>query len=188
MTASKSTLIVRGTRRPAALLALLAAATLATGCASGPEPLRADGSHCYRNAANRRPVCTTGAVPDAAADAQARQLAADPVALTVYVLRRSRPDTQSRLALLADGRAVAETVPSSLVRLRLAPGRHALAVEVDGHRLTAEVSGQSGGVQFLHLDSEQTLTGARHAWRTVDEATLRPLLAGTRLVADVQAR
>ena len=71
---------------------VLVAAVLA-GCATSPAPdPTAEIPYCHKTNKGRVIACTTAAVPSLNADAQAKQFAPDPNALTVYVVRRNWGD------------------------------------------------------------------------------------------------
>lgn len=168
----------------AALLAL-------AGCTSlGPTPVRKDGSYCYPSGrrTRSRQTCTPGAVPSAAAEAEARQLLADPGALTVYVLRLSLGDTHRVIEVMADDRAVAATVPASLVRLKLGPGFHTLSAAWNDQVSNAIVDGSTGGLRAMELIGTTGIWGHRILWQARSVETLRERLTMARLVADVDLR
>ena len=178
-------------RRSLTLGGLAALGMTAAGCATRtPARLEADGSYCRR--LGRRPrqkvACTPGSVPPASADADAKRFEAIPGALGLYVLRHRWLDAHRVVELQVDGRPVAATVPASLVRVALAPGRHSLAVEWDGQRTELSIEGAPGDVHAIELVGSSWFWGDRFVWQpsTVDD--LRRRAAGTRLVADVSLR
>lgn len=175
-------------RRSLTVGGLAALGLTAAGCATRTTaPLEADGSYCRR--LGRRPrqkvVCMPGPVPTAAADAAARRLDPVPEALSLYVLRHRWLDAYRVVDLLVDGRSVAATVPASLVRIAVPPGRHVLAVEWDGQRAELGVDGSIEDVCAIELVGSSWFWGDGFAWQpsTVDE--LRRRATGARLVADV---
>ena len=71
---------------------VLVAAVLA-GCATSPAPdPTAEIPYCHKTNKGRVITCTAAPVPSLNADAQAKQFAPDPNALTVYVVRRNWGD------------------------------------------------------------------------------------------------
>lgn len=161
------------------------------GCATRmPVGLEANGAYCQR--LGRRPrqkvACTPGPVPPDSTDADAKRFDGAPRALTLYVLRHRWLDAHRAIEVRVNGRAVAATVPASLLRLIVPPGRHALAVEWDGRRAEVFVEGSIGEVRTIELVGSSWFWGDRFVWQpsTVDD--LRRRAAGTRLVADVSLR
>ena len=60
-------------------------------------------------------------------------------------------DAVNRIDMRVDGVAPVTTVPESLVRLRLAPGRHRLALSWNGIDVTTVVEGRAGEVRFVEI-------------------------------------
>lgn len=134
------------------------------GCTSlGPTPVRKDGRYCYPTGSRTRSrrTCTSGMVPSAAVEEDARRLIADSEALTVLVSRLSLGDTHRVIEVMADDRAVAATVPASLIRLRMDPGLHTLAVTWDSQRSEALVEGSTGEVRAMELVGTTGIWGHR---------------------------
>ena len=77
-------------------------------------------------------TCTAAPVPSLNADAQAKQFAPDPNALTVYVVRRNWGDGRNFVKVQADDGATVETLPNTMVRYRLKPGSHTIAFDFEG--------------------------------------------------------
>lgn len=140
----------------------LSAAAL-PGCMTKPlQPVRPDGTYCYAygRAYRQRFTCTAEAVPTAAVEAEAKRFLADPAALTVYVVRRRWLDSVAAVPLTVDGQETIMTVPLSLVRLRLRPGKHGLSVSWDSRFAGLRIEGNAGDVRFVQLN------GTEWAWST----------------------
>lgn len=162
-----------------------------TGCTTlGPAPFTGDGSYCYR--AGQRPksrrTCMPVPVPTRVVDAEAKQLMPDPTALTVYILRRRWSDTRHVVDVTVDGGPATATIPESLVRLKLAPGRHHLAITSEGKRAETRVDGALGDVRAVELVGTAWFWDHRFAWQHETVDALRSRVGGSRLVADVDLR
>jgi hypothetical protein len=172
------------------------AAALATlllgGCMSKPLlPVRADGSHCFRdgNELRGKRTCTPAAVPAAETEADARRYSASPNDLTVYVVRQRWGDN-ANVVTVDDGRGhEAATVPRSFARLRLAPGTHRLTARWQGGQAAFDIRGGAGEVLTVELVGSVWSWGSSYRL----EAAAAPAQAGPvrvanlRLVADLGA-
>jgi hypothetical protein len=108
---------------------------LLAGCATPPAPdPTAEAPYCHRTNKGRVIACTTAPAPSLNADAQAKQFAPDPTALTVYVVRRNWGDGRHFVKVQADGGATVETLPNTMVRYKLKPGTHAITFDFEGQR------------------------------------------------------
>lgn len=165
------------------------AATVLAGCVSLPEPdPTAEVPYCQKRKKGLTRDCTTAAAPSLNADAQAKRFAADPRALTVYVVRRSWADGINVVRLQADGGPIVETLPETMVRLKMRPGTHALALEFKGQRKVTTVKGEAGEVKFVRLDGEVTAWSTDYGWADELEGPGRERARKTRLVADLDLR
>lgn len=170
---------------------LLFLAAWLAGCASSPKPdPTAEAIHCYRNKVDRYRVgpCTTVPVPSLAADADAKTFKPDPVYLTVYVVRRSWGDGWHLLKVFAGARPGVETLPDTMVRMRLPPGEHELSFEFDGQRKSTRVAGTAGEVVFMRLAGTAWAWSSQYEWVYEPPLAIRERAAKTRLVADLLAR
>lgn len=168
---------------------LAAVAALLAGCASlSPPATEPDGRLCHRagKPSWHQVTCTLSPVPPAADALSA--LPADDQALTVYVLRGGWGDSRGRLLLSWGGRAVAESVPRSFVRLRLPPGRHNLVSQWDGGRSEADIHGGAGEVRFIALEPPAWSWQRPFSWTGLSPEEARERAASARLVADVDGR
>lgn len=159
-----------------------------SGCMSKPpRPINADGTYCY--SVGKRPrhklTCTPEAVPSAGVEAEAKQFAAAPGALTVYVLRRRWGDASVVVPITVDGVARASTIPESLVRLRLRPGAHRLLAEWEGRSTGIEVAGQAGEVRMVELNGSGWAWGNNFDWQLARLDDVRTRAAASKLVADI---
>ena len=150
-------------RAPRAGLAAVAAALGLVGCAAAPAPDgEAAGVYCYRYNRSlpdkaRFRTCTSGDVPRPEVDAEAKRFAPVADAATVYVVRHSPGDTDHRLVVSINGltkaETKAETVPRSLVRVRLPPGEYRLDFAWHGIRNTQPLQLRAGDVRFVALEA-----------------------------------
>ena len=156
-------------------------AGLLAGCATPPAPdPTAEIPYCHKTNKGRVIACTTAPVPSLNADAQAKQFAPDPNALTVYVVRRNWGDGRNG--------ATVETLPNTMVRYRLKPGSHTIAFDFEGQRPATTVAGKAGEVRFVRLDGmvwswKSTFTRATESDDAIRERALK-----ARLVADLTVR
>lgn len=172
---------------------LLAAAVGLGGCAApAPAEEQADSTYCYRFKSGRPPfdkaryrTCTTDAVPSAQADAAAKRFEAVAGLATVYVVRRGPGDVDHRIPVTVDGSTQAETVPRSLVRIRLQPGSHTLAFQQDGVQFTQPLRLRAGEVRFVGLQATGWLGSTQYGWAPLDTSFGKDLALQTRLVADL---
>lgn len=176
--------------RAAAALLTLAGAGLLAGCAApAADEAAAAGPYCFHNPLlhGRHTPCIDGPLPDAAQDEAAHQFPADPQRLTVYVVRQNWSDGPARLTVRVDGQPAADTLPSTLLRLRLAPGAHVLDFAADGEPPRAiAVEGPPGQVRYLHLATLAGLWHTGHDWEVEPEAVAQARARKARLVADLQ--
>lgn len=162
---------------PALLLALAACGTAAPS---------ADAAHCYRSPNRMRaPLCTTAALPSDAAAREAASFAADPRALTVYVIRRSWGDAAERVSLSAAQTTEAALLPKTWARLRLPPGASTLQAQWAGGTAHTTVSGPAGAVRFVELKGLSWSWGSDFHFEDMDAAAARGRAEGLRLVADL---
>jgi hypothetical protein len=70
------------------------------------------------------------------------------------------PIRRGVLTIVIDERATIATIPNSLVRLRIKPGRHRLSVKWHDQGVSTTIEGQAGTVLFLEV------VGAQWAWNT----------------------
>lgn len=166
------------------LLALALGALAACSTTPSPDP-GARLPYCHKNNKGRPVVCTTADAPSLMEDAEAKRFEGDPAALTVFVVRRIWSDGRNRLDVTVDGGRGIETVPRSMIRMKLVPGRHVLSFEYAGRRFEKSIVGVAGEVRFIGISGSVWAWRSWFDWSTDSEADLRQLAAKTRLVADV---
>ena len=173
-------------RRHALVTVVSIAALTLAGCAnSPPQSNRRSGPLCYRNRRNRPVVCTSAATPSLAVEAEAKRFEADSNALTVFVIRSSWGDTRHLITVSVDNADAVETLPRSMIRMRLRPGHHQITFEFEGRQVPIDIQGSAGEVSFLRLGGEFSFWGSSYGWfREPDEAIRRRALKA-RLVGDL---
>lgn len=175
--------------RVASSAVVVGIAVVVAGCAALPARDRSiEAVHCYQSKVDRyrKGPCTTGPAPTLTTDAQAKLFEADDALLTVYVVRHSWGDGANLLKLEVDGGPVIETLPDTMVRLRLKPGSHDLVFTFDGHRRGTRIDGSAGDVRFVRLAGTAWAWGSTYEWANERQIDIRKRAEKTRLVADLQ--
>ena len=162
---------------------------LLAGCATPPAPNpTAEVPYCHKTNKGRVIACTAAPVPSLNADAQAKQFAPDPSALTVYVVRRNWSDGRNFVKVQADDGATVETLPNTMVRYRLKPGSHAIAFDAEGQRSVTTVAGKANEVRFVRIDGVVWAWKSTFSWATEAEDSIRERAMKARLIADLTGR
>ncbi len=171
------------------LIALLASGALLAGCATPPPPdPAAELPHCYKTNKGRVIACTKLPAPSLNADAEAKRFAPDPKVLTVYVVRRNWGDGRNFVKVQADSGPAVETLPDTMVRLKLRPGTHTIAFEFEGARQSKSVEGKAGDVRFVRIDGVVWSWKSTYEWADEPEEKIRERARKARLVADLTAQ
>lgn len=100
-----------------------------------------------------------------AVEAEAKRFAADPAALTVYVLRSRWGNASVVVPVTVDGAASAATIPESLARLRLTPGAHRLSAQWEDRTVDISVQGRTGDLRVVELIGSGWTGGTSFSWR-----------------------
>lgn len=178
----------RLTRRTGLVLACVLGLS---ACAStAPVVHDVNGLPCAAFRKTHRPnrICAALPAPSAEAEHQIKQFVPDKDIAQVLVHWLDRGGATRALKLLVDGRAVADLVPGGLVRVRLSPGAHALAVGWGEHQAVMPLQAQAGMVQFAEVGSRFKLWDISFAWEVPnrDGSRRRAMLA--RVIEDVDLR
>lgn len=175
--------------RPKLALALLGGALLfLSGCMTKPlQPVRADGTYCHKIGKSYRPTitCTTAPVPSAEVEVAAKRFEPNPGVLTVYVVRKRWDDARNTVEVNIDGATRVTTIPESLMRLRLKPGEHRLALDWEGRKAEKMVSGGAGDVRFVELVGSLRSWGSTYGWEDGSLDDSRTRAVGSKLIADL---
>ena len=164
------------------LCASLALFALA-GCAT-PVDRYAEKPYCHTDR-GRNAYCTKENAPSLSKDEEAKQFPSDPGALTVYVVRYWG-DGHHPLEILIDGTTSMETVPNSMIRLRLTPGSHRISFAVAGKSYDRTVNGLTGDVKLLGVTGTDWSWGSSsHAWADDSDDQVKRQARRSRLIKDV---
>lgn len=161
------------------------------GCMTKPlQPVRDDGTYCFRIGRSYRPTltCTTQPVPSTTADLEAKRFEPDPSALTVYLVRHRWGDVRNQVLVTVDEGTSVLTVPESFIRLRLPPGSHRVALTWEGKTATQEVDGKAGEVRFIQLAGSVWSWGSSYVWAAVERGDAQQRALKSRLIADIASR
>lgn len=161
------------------------------GCMTKPlQPVRADGTYCHKIGKSYRQklTCTTEAVPSNDVEALAKRFEPNADALTVYVLRKRWGDARNLVVASIDGRRQVTTIPESLVRIRLKPGEHRLALSWDGSSSDFVVAGAAGEVRFVELVGSVWSWGSTYRWEAGSLDAARERAIASKLIADIDMR
>jgi hypothetical protein len=173
-------------------LALLGVGLLPLGgCMTKPlQPVRADGSYCHRIGKSYRPTltCTTEPVPPLDTEAQAKRFEPSAEALTVFILRKRWGDARNLVVTSIDGRRQVTTIPESLVRIRLKPGEHRIALSWEGTSSDIVVAGAAGEVRFVELVGSVWSWGSTYRWENSALESARERAIASKLIADIDMR
>jgi hypothetical protein len=171
------------------LTLLIASVALLAGCATPPPPdPTAELPHCYKTNKGRVIACTSGTVPSLNADAEAKRFVPDPKALTVYVVRRNWGDGRNFVKVQADNGPVVDTLPNTMVRIKLQPGAHSISFEFEGARQSKAVDGRAGDVRSVRIDGMVWSWKSTYQWADEPEGEIRERALKARLVGDVVVR
>ncbi|MBQ1763348.1 MAG: hypothetical protein Q8R98_28990 [Rubrivivax sp.] len=124
--------------------------------------------------------------PGLEVEAEAKRFEADPDALTVYVVRSGWGDTRHLVAVSVDDSRPIETVPQSMVRMRLQAGVHRLVFDFEQDHGAIEFTGVLGQVRFIRLAGDFWVWGGSFGWSREDEAITKRRARRTRLVGDLR--
>lgn len=175
-------------RRLAALISAGTVAVLLSGCMTPPaRPVEADGTYCYRiGKSNRQKLtCTTAQVPSTAVEASAKLFEPSPGAAMLYIVRRRWGDAANRVPVSVDDRPPVMTIPASLVRVRLQPGNHQVALDWEGRRQVKSFTVAVGEVLFVEVDGSVWAWGASYEWGEPDVTGARLRASKSKLIADL---
>jgi len=164
-------------------VASLACLVALVGCAAPVDQL-AEKPYCHTDRGIHA-YCTKEVAPSLQRDAEAKQFASVPDALTIYVVRYWG-DGHHPMEISIDGSAPMETVPDSMIRLRVKAGEHQVAFKVDGRSFDRKVSGKAGDVRLLGIaGSEWPWGNSHHEWTDDSEDQVKRKAIKARLIKDL---
>jgi hypothetical protein len=95
-------------------------------------------------------------------------------------------DGHHPLDISVDGGAAMETVPNSMIRLRLKEGTHQITFNVGGKTFDRTISGTKGEVQLLGITGTDWIWGNSSHWWTDDSVDqLKRRALRSRLIKDI---
>lgn len=142
------------TQRHGRLLTVLSLLLGLTACGSLPDEVTdVNGVPCmtFRKTHAPKRICAANPAPSAEVAREIKTFAPDPASAQVLVKLLDRAGATRALSLRVNGQAVADLVPGGLVRLRLSPGEHELAVAWGNQQATLSVQVRAGDVQFAEV-------------------------------------
>ena len=142
-------------------------------------------TYCLKNSKTRRKVCTAERVPSAETEARAKQFRSTPGALTVYLVRYSWVDAVKPLTITLNESTHIDTLPRSLIWMRLKPGVHRLSFEWDHKIRRHRFEGGAGDVKFIELAGSSTPVNPIYHWSDIDARGAMVRARECTLVADV---
>lgn len=163
-------------------VAALACLVALVGCAAPIDQL-AEKPYCHTDRGTRA-FCTKEVAPSLKRDAESKQFASEPDALTVYVVRYWG-DGHHPLDISVNGGALMETVPDSMVRLRVTAGEHQVSFKVDGRFFDRKISGSAGEVRLLGISGTDWPWGSSHAWSVDSQDQIKQKAMHSRLIKDL---
>ncbi len=164
-------------------VAALAGIFALVGCAAPIDQL-AEKPHCHTDRGIHA-YCTKENAPSIQRDAEAKQFAPAPDAFTLYIVRYWG-DGHHPLEVSFNGGASMETVPDSMIRLRVKAGDHQIAFKVDGKSFDRRVSGKAGEVRLVGIAGSEWPWGkSHHEWTNDSEDQVKRKAIQSRLIMDL---
>jgi hypothetical protein len=164
-------------------ISLLTAVLALAGCATPVDRL-AEKPYCHTDR-GRNAYCTKDAVPSLAMDEEAKQFSSDPKTLTIYVVRYWG-DGHHPMDISVNGGAAMDTVPNSMIRLRMKPGSHRISFSVEGKSFDRTISGMAGDVRLVGITGTDWSWGSSsHAWSDDSDDQVKRPARRSRLIKDI---
>lgn len=172
-------------------LAALVATVVLAGCSLLPErPNEPDGTWCYRiGKTDRQTVtCTPYPVPPREVEQSAKQFLPAPNWAAIYVVRKRLGDVANQVPVVIDGQPPVITVPSSMFRVRVAPGQHTLSLTWKGERKVKVVEVSAAQLIFVEIDGSVWNGRSAYEWSDSNSWCIESLANRAKLIADVDLR
>lgn len=161
----------------------LACLFVLVGCATPVDQL-AEKPYCHKDR-GMHAFCTKEVAPSRKSDAESKQFASVPDALTVYVVRYWG-DGHHPMEISVNGGAVMETVPDSMIRLRVKAGEHQISFKVGGRSFDRKISGVAGDVRLMGISGTDWPWGnSSHEWSDDSEDQVKRKAMRSRLIKDL---
>ena len=164
-------------------IAVLACIITLVGCATPIDQL-AEKPYCHTDR-GRNAFCTKESTPSLKRDEESKKFDSVPEALTVYVVRYWG-DGHHPLEISFDGGASMETVPNSMIRLRVKAGSHQISFSVGGKTFNRTISGLAGEVRLLGITGTDWSWGSSsHTWSDDSDDQVKRHALRSRLIKDM---
>lgn len=164
-------------------LAISTSIFILAGCATPVDRL-AEKPYCHTDR-GRNSYCTKDIAPSLNRDEESKQFAPSPEALTVYVVRYWG-DGHHPLNVSVDGGSAMETVPNSMIRLKVKAGSHRISFTVDGKSFDRTISGLAGDIRLLGITGTDWSWGSSsHAWSDDTDDYVKRQARRSRLIKDI---
>lgn len=164
-------------------IAASASALTLMGCAA-PVDKTAEIPYCHTDR-GRHAYCTKENAPSLNRDAESKLFAPASDAFTIYIVRYWG-DGHHPMEISFNGGAWMETVPDSMIRLRVKAGDHQIAFKVDGRSFDRKVSGKTGEVRLLGIaGSDWPWGNSHHEWTDDSEDQIKRKALQSRLIKDL---
>lgn len=164
-------------------VAALACLFVLAGCATPVDQLT-EKPYCHKDR-GMNAFCTKEVAPSLQRDAESKLFASVPDALTVYVVRYWG-DGHHPMDIAVNEGALMETVPDSMIRLRLKAGEHQISFKVGGRSFDRKISGVAGEVRLMGISGTDWPWGwASHAWSDDSEDQVKRKATRSRLIKDL---
>ena len=174
--------------RPVAVLSLLLGLT---ACVSLPyEVPDVNGVPCmtFRKTHSPKRICAAQPAPSAEVAREIKTFTPDPSSGQVLVQLLDRAGATRALVLRVADQPVAELVPGGLVRLRLSPGTHELAVAWGDQSSTLPVQVRAGDLRFAEVGGRFRFWDVGFGWNPPDAEGARKRALSARVIADIDLR
>lgn len=153
------------------------------GCATTVDQL-VEKPYCHTDR-GRNAYCTKDNAPSLKRDEESKQFSSVPDALTVYIVRYWG-DGHHPLEIVFDESVLMDTVPDSMIRLRVKAGDHRVSFKVGGKSFDRSISGMEGDVLMLGISGTDWPWGAQsHAWADDSDDQVKRKAMRSRLIGDM---
>ncbi len=164
-------------------LAISTSIFILAGCATPVDQL-AEKPYCHTDR-GRNAYCTKENAPSLKRDEEAKQFPSNPEALTVYLFRYWG-DGHHPLDISVNGGTAMETVPNSMIRLRVKAGSHRIAFSAGGKSFDRTISGMAGEVRLVGITGTDWSWGSSsHAWAEDSDDQVKRQARRSRLIKDI---
>jgi hypothetical protein len=175
------------TRRAFMVGASGASSAILSACATqATSDLGGSRIYCLPRARQRRRLCMLERIPSAAREEESKRFQPHDVLLTIYIVRWDEIDATRRICVVVDGGVNVATIPRSMARLRVPPGRHYFSFTWDGLTQVHALDGTRGSVMFLELAGTGKSLEQSYHWVSDDTVGTRARAQQSTLIADLK--